>query len=325
MDNKEILQIIKKKIKKARIKSVLRFPRKLCLDMKDGVVTITINKESVQENMQKDDSAFEGWVLCIKAAMDDDKICWKFVLDWGEPQCLNNIDRQHYQRFLYRANKFDEIFGGDGGWFSIKDKRRLTALKIQYDINRRYCLNTSSTEDDKRLSELKKNTESALENYIIKNQKRLSSFKKICSAKLKRQLPVGVFKDSVSAKNTILPGKKSAIDIWGVNKDVLYIFELKDENNVKVGVLSEMFFYAMIISDEQNKKIWRDSTEGEEVRATDRIVAHLLTPRLHPFITEKVFNLINAAFNKKHKNITFGHIRFSIVDGRVINNFSLCN
>lgn len=320
MDKKELLKKIKENLRNSNI----RFPKGLDIHELNHTVAISM-QDGIVKNMQENSAAFEGWILCIKAAVDTNAANYKFILDWKEPVHPNKVDQQHYQRFLYRVFKFDELCGGDGGWFTVKDKHKLTTLKIRYNNDTRYFLNMPSSEDSERINDSKNNVENTLENYIVKNQSYLSSLKSICNAKLKRQLPVGVFKDDVCKENTILPRSKSAIDIWGVYKNALYLFELKAKNNNKVGALSELFFYAMIMHDVQNKNISRGIAKNDDVRCTNRIIAYILAPSRHPLITKRAFSVINNAFEKKNMKITFGHIKFVTKGNVVVDDFSICN
>jgi len=100
------------------VSSGIKFPRRLGISSDDNVITIKIDKVSVIKNMQDDSNAFEGWILCIKTALDTKNTKYKFVLDWDSPKIIKDVDRQHYQRFLYRVYKFHEIFGKGNSWRS---------------------------------------------------------------------------------------------------------------------------------------------------------------------------------------------------------------
>ncbi len=320
MDKKEILSKLKTILKKRDvISSGIKFPERLKLISDDDVITVKIDRLSVIKNMQNDSSAFEGWILCIKTVFDAEDVNYKFVLDWDSPEIIKDTDKQHYQRFLYRTYKFDEIFGGGNSWFKIKDKKKLSGLKVKYRKNEVYCLNMPSTVNDERVNDSTANPENVLENYIVKNQTSLLGLKAICNdVILERQLPVGLFKGKVSEATAIFPSKKSAIDIWGITGEDLYIFELKAKNNKKVGCISELFYYAMIMHDEQNRVFVRDSEEGRRVQKTSNIKAYILAPGIHPLITKKVIISMNKALKTKQKRITFGYIEFN----KKLSNFS---
>lgn len=113
MDKKEILCKMKTILKNREIISKgIKFPESLAISSTDNVIMVKIDREAVIKNMQDDSSAFEGWILCVKAAFDGYGENYRFVLDWDSPDIIKDTHKQHYQRFLYRAYKFDEIFGG---------------------------------------------------------------------------------------------------------------------------------------------------------------------------------------------------------------------
>ena len=168
-----------------------------------------------------------------------------------------------------------------------------------------------STPKEERVNSSTANPENVLENYIVENQASLQEFKAICNnVVFERQLPVGLFKDKVSIKTAIFPRGKSAIDIWGIQGEVLYVFELKAEVNKKVGCISELFCYAMIMHDEQEGVFVRDSEEGRRVKATSKLKAYILAPGIHPLITKEVLSLMNKAAEARQKRIEFGYIKF---------------
>jgi hypothetical protein len=108
---------------------------------------------------------------------------------------------------------------------------------------------------------------------------------------INNQYPVGVFNGKVSRETHVFTGGKSAIDLYSIAPgDSFNIFELKAENNVQVGIISELFFYASLIKDLSKGKFKSDFTE---IQGLKRVNAFFLTPRLHPLITAKVLDLLN--------------------------------
>jgi hypothetical protein len=96
------------------------------------------------------------------------------------------------------------------------------------------------------------------------------------------------------------------VDIWGVTSaKELVLFELKAPGNEKVGSISELFFYAMVLADEQKGVFFRTGREGEAIRTTAVLKAMILAPKLHPLITRAVFDLLNAPFKG---SIEFGYV-----------------
>ena len=73
MDKSEILAAIKKKVYYAEL------PSKMHVSVMDDTLHLIIDADGVLQNMQKDASAFEGWVFCIKSFIPT---ITDVVIDW---------------------------------------------------------------------------------------------------------------------------------------------------------------------------------------------------------------------------------------------------
>jgi len=302
MTNREIAQ----ELRTATGNTSLALTDLIRFEENQGVVDVFLSAIKVVENMQNNAAAFEGWLLGIKAIKPD----WKFRLCWDEPEEINS---GHYQRFLYRVKKFEKLFGGEKGWFSTAEESQsfLDSLRVREGGN--YVLNTPSSSSEDRINE-GGGKENIIENAIVKNQcKDLLDMFGI--DKLERQLPVGLFEGHKARNTAIFTGGKSAIDIWGIGKDKsMVIFELKAEGNKSVGVISELFFYAMVSKDEQNRVFSRhgEGGAGDQISTTSHIKAMILAPDIHPLINEDVFNLLNNPPNPLQDTdgkIEYGYIK----------------
>jgi hypothetical protein len=296
MDRDEILKELRAR---AEI-SNLALPKHLHLEEQNGVVTISLAAapRSVTANMQQDASAFEGWAIGLKAVVPE----WNFCLKWAEP---TNAADGHYQRFLYRVKKFSAYYSD---WFSVAQGCSTQALLIK--DNATYLLNAPSEMGSRRANDSVLHAENVIENKIITDgDSPLKHTFKIDP--LERQLPVGVFCGKVGKKTAIFTRGKSAVDIWGITSaNELVIFELKAPKNKKVGAISELFFYAMILADEQAGLLTREGPLGELLRKTTSLKALLLASAVHPLITNKVFDLLNAPFKQRvaaFPKIEFGY------------------
>ncbi|MCC7300156.1 MAG: hypothetical protein IT583_03655 [Verrucomicrobia bacterium] len=296
-------EILKELRERTKINN-LALPKHLQLEEQDGLVTLFLaTKEGsaprgVTANMQQDASAFEGWAVGLKAAVPE----WSFCLKWAAPK---NAADGHYQRFLYRAKKFSTYYSD---WFSIAPGCSTQALLIK--DHEKYLLNAPSEMGNGRTNDSTCNAENFIENKIIKDED--SPLKHAFKIdKLYRQLPVGVFCGKVEKKNAIFTRGKSAVDIWGItSEDALVVFELKAPRNEKVGAISELFFYAMVLADEQAGLLIRKKSPGELIRNTTSLKAMLLASAVHPLITNKVFDLLNAPFKRQDAvlpKIEFGY------------------
>lgn len=285
-----------------------------------NIVEIVL-KNGINANMQEDCAAFEGWAIVLKRWLKEfDKI----MLKWDD----SKKEDLHYKRFLYRVDKFSKIFNG---WFHVaRESKQLLDEVVDFDSNG-YVLNASGKVREKTIQPLRKTTK---ENYLEKQFLNVNEAGgKLAKAvgldieKIESQLPVGIFRGEVKAKpeNEVFPRRKSAVDLWGIGKDnkILYIFELKDIKNMKVGAISELFFYAMLMEDIQKGKIKFGKKSKcklkpeENIPATDKIKAYILAPKLHPLIDKEVFNMFNQAFIDKGRSVEFGHLKFGDKLGRI--------
>lgn len=199
----------------------------------------------VCENMQTDNAAFEGWAVALKVWMPER--IKKVRLSWDTPS-KGKEDNLHYHRFLYRCLNFKH----DYSWFEIAkaNEDEINAFQKKF-ISSKLVINTSSKEPDKKSSfensveyEFTDQKETAVRNQFI-GKYNLAIFN--------HQLPVGV-KDK---KEQFFPGGQSAIDLWGVDKtsSSAYIYELKyidsskRTKNIKVGIISELYFYSILLRD----------------------------------------------------------------------------
>lgn len=317
------LEVIRRMLKEncPKIRGI-NFPSGFTVETKnnDELVFIINKEKSVVSNMQTNESSFEGWILVFKTNIKKYKNS-KFSLKWKKP---SNVNDPHYQRFLYRVKKFSEIFSD---WFYIdhESEKMLQDSKIHFvnksDKNKPsiYILNTPSKERSNELSNPKvnfnKTSEHDLEVLFVTNYK-YGLCEKAELSSIYRQLPIGVFKEKVSKFTAIFTGQHSAIDIWGISNDkkTLSIFELKKPKNKAVGIVSELFFYSMVVKDilcerfkinpeDNNSKISDIIALKDALKHTRYIKAYFLVKEMHPLINMDVIELLNDANIKN--NISF--------------------
>ncbi len=269
-----------------------------------------LSSESINKNMQKDESAFESWIIIIKHWCPEIKI---ITLKWHHSS-NDNINELHYQRFLYRVEKFKQAFGD---WFNIDNSNQtcFNESKIQNNNNALY-LNYPESDRNRTSQTLKTEDDFELE---FCNKKNL--LLNICGIEyLYRQLPVGLFKNSVSKKNRIFPGGKASIDLWGFSENfkTFFIFELKKPKNNPLGIISELLFYSYIIIDLvkgnfkfEEKKLLEDSKDKyhfSKIKLVTNIKSFFLISSIHSLIDFEVIKLLNT--NKF--NINFEIINYKI-------------
>ncbi len=131
-----------------------------------------------------------------------------------------------------------------------------------------------------------------------------------------RQRPVGLFSEKVANDHRVFTGGASAIDLVGIHDRTIYIFELKKRDNISIGAISELLFYANVIRDAAGSGApfqFREakSAPGTTVGSSDivnckRIEAVLLheisvLPNydVHPLLDKTLFDTINEAATQK--------------------------
>lgn len=274
------------RLRKAISNNYIKIPENMEFELADSEKTcyISISPEGIISNMQDDIAAFEGWATVIYRWLNPESI----VLSWD----YADVDNGHYQRFLYRVIEFHKAYD----WFYVDKESEmfLGALKVKDSI--KYYVNTPIA--DRASTDIShKDSEAGLEMQIYKYPDALKQYTN--AVRIDRQLPVGLFETpEINEDEAIFTSKKSAIDLWGIDKDNnLLIFELKKAGNKKVGIISELFFYATFsayIRDGIFISKTINSFEG-------LIKAYFLAPELHPLIDSEVINILN----KNNSNISY--------------------
>ena len=311
------------------------------IDISDNKLTFKMTREATCSNMQTYEAAFESWlVFFVKLGVDNVCFQWEPIdrttlKNWLAMK--RNTDSRnkalHYNRFLYRVLKFNEVFGQDGSWFHIEE----TCLKAlndsefiqDYREGKLFYVNQPSAdrksnvdEDSSIISELDMTgSEAEYEKKFL--EKWIKSGK--CEI-VDRQLPVGLFKDEVLNDDTrVFPGGKGAIDLWTINRnnEAINIFELKCPGIRQIGIFSELFFYSMFILDVLNKKFVdgkpnKKSSGFLESNLVNRnpseICAHYLVTTMHPALdfcglgTEN--DMVNEAMRLKGIPVRFKLMKY---------------
>lgn len=265
-------------------------------------------------NMQADDAAFEGWALALHVHLNKNI---QLELDTnGEAVPAWDREKPHYNRFLYRLKKFDTLYS----WFSIGEKLG----KVVEDFGR-YLFESGVTFYNNIAGSAagirggrKKPSEAWVEATFEDNSDLLRAYSK----NLFRQLPVGLFAVAGKEKIGVFTGRKSAIDLWGLNDDAsgtqLAIYELKLQNK-QVGIISELMFYANYTYDMFVGKSFEHSQlpeRNEDFRGYEQLAnanitgirAYMLTDKLHPLITPNVLKEMNR--RSIHNALTYDALKY---------------
>jgi hypothetical protein len=283
----------------------------------DCDVIIEMSTKGLTGNMQTDTSAFEGWCfVLLRWTKHYRKICLK----WSEPRTTSSL---HYQRFLFRVDHMLKRYD----WFNIVDDSNEFLNKSIIKTSKEKLVLSAPNNECKKQNQIDiyspHMSEVKLEAHIYGKPNFLKDLLKMDV--IYRQFPVGVFRNKKSAETRIFPSGGAAIDLWGVNREEkqLFIFELKNSKNIKVGAISELFFYTVLLQDLIKespifyqvfpKKYFNDrGTEVDFKSISDMtsISAYLLAPALNRLIDHKVIKLMNDRKSlEDERTMKFGLIK----------------
>lgn len=347
----KILKILKDKHNNTNLK----LPREVSFEYSENEKSLSIGltKLAVSRNMQTDGSAFEGWALVLYEALhgNDELPVEKIELNWatpdnttwlsdtkkkgdGSPANKVGVNRFHYQRFLYRVERFAAKFSK---WFLFSPEKKKETMDnsdvlVKAKNGSKLFLNQikkAREANEKQLAAIENRElrEVILEMELASKGGRTARSEKFWRGFdlliLERQIPTALFFDSVTAHTRIFNGGASAIDLIGISKNLTTakIFELKLDNNAKVGILSELFFYTCVIEDlldgnfgfDENNKPHDSSIEfyNALIKCT-KIESHFLSPRnSHALLTENTMLILNEGFEKTRDKLV-ENVRFSI-------------
>jgi hypothetical protein len=293
----------------------VRLSENLAIEDADGVVSLTMDARFSGANMQQDAAAFETWALALKVAG-----ARKVILRWNDI----NQTGAHSCRFSYRVERFSQLFGA---WFkanplpSTEIPSQPNGADPQFFLNEESQPRSGGPDGASGAQTLDlRASEHDLELALAGDHPASATLKKVLGLKsVHRQLPVGVFKGRVAKSASVFTGGRSAIDLWGLGGDKgLFLFELKNARNKKLGALAELFFYSMVMHDLQRGVLGLGRTTAKAERPyhaitkTKTIDAYILAPNFHPLIEKKdaaVLKLFNEAFASSKIPIRFGLAR----------------
>lgn len=203
---------------------------------------VELSSDAVVRNMQTSASAFEGWSLALH------RWCEVNVeLHWEPPHVSASAnDEAHYQRFLYRVDRFASLFGGD--WFQVGSPELLERSRV-VGVSGPLYLNAPG---DKQSLQPKDKKEALLEDRLLRDVVFDQYFGFTAGRVKNRQVPVGLFstpKPTRSRDCMIFPGGSAAIDLVCLDACRLWVFELKAGGNIPVGTVSELLFYVSVMRD----------------------------------------------------------------------------
>lgn len=267
--------------------------------------TLFMSAAAVQANMQDDAAAFEGWAIVLMAWCGVRRV----VIDWAEP--AESGDR-HYQRFLYRLRHFEALLGPE----VVEVARRDRLVQCRVGNGAVATLNVAKGAVTAGMPS-RPGSEADLEKRLAgaNPAERGRLMAELGLERLDRQVPVGVFDGPPTRATAIFTIGKSAIDLVGLGKDgALWLLELKTESNIKVGALSELFFYSMVMLDARHGRIrFHDRPAGPratitpaDITAAPRVHARVLAEASHPLLSPAVFDILSAATAAQGWEVDYG-------------------
>lgn len=245
MDKKEILKRLQENLNDSNLK----LPRTINFAERDGAVTITLNKKAIgfdenPYNMQSDAAAFEGWALALYVHLLHEK--GTITLHAPVP-AYRKFDEKygHFYRFLYRVLRFSEQFP----WFRPAPELREVVTEFRKELESASFVNNFPKGEAGESGTLENAVEAQMSKQNDLLQKLASAVgQPIGENPIYRQLPVGLFRETVADKNRVFSGGKSAIDLWTCDGNRISVFELKAHNKM-IGMVTELFFYANYVYD----------------------------------------------------------------------------
>lgn len=335
----------------------LRYSHEIeCKEKGNGDINIYIKNTSA--NMQEDSSNFESIIISIWSVDRTRIITLRYKPYLGENDKGDNhrnekwsglkqyhyigengveyaeAARLHYMRFLYRVMKFRERYGRSGFNIDSSNVDEVNKFEKLYKDslkNGDLWITKPTTEGglkgyDEKTNKINYDDEIAenhLEKWFMlrswKNELPKQLVDVFGNNRLYDQLPCCMFIGEPRSSTRIF--NAGYFDLWGINdKDELCVFELKKSGNDKLGIISELFFYAMLMKDmkqavkdkyariQLNHRGFKDFKENKNENIVN---AYFLVPELHSFlekpgVKDNFLNILNEA----NDGIKFGLIYF---------------
>ncbi len=285
MNKEEIL----KRLKVEARNNYLRFPEGLDMESENGTLTITMTQKGLQDNMQTDHSAFEGWAIAIKAIAP--KLAEKVCIRWHGMGLGTGTTYNHYRRFLYRIARFEQSYE----WVEYMplDKQAVSDLKSVISELSQWVVNYPDSQPKTEASKGEARLERQLKNCLGKTNEHSD-----------HQLPVGLFYSEKNSNFERTPRQGSQIDLWTITGDTIAIYELKDYNNRKVGIISELMFYVNVMVDLVEDTLhFSDGAEKSKFRSFDVVYNAINSNSIHNIEGVFLTNDLHALLQSRHSEV----------------------
>jgi hypothetical protein len=264
----------------------------------DDTAQIHLTSAAIQANMQTNAAAFEGWALALKRWAGAKRV----GLFWPAVEPAKGKLAPHYERFLYRAQRFADLFpdwfwlDGDTTGSAALGSNGYRVLNVAGDrthLTDNLICEPGSWADEHQMECFLRQDPAFADHFGFRGGYRTD-----------QQFPVGLFRTPLPDGNgRIFPGGKGAIDLVCADGDRFWLFELKAGKNIPVGTISELIFYASVIRDAAlghfqfaPTRAAGNHVTGDDVLKAKEIVAVMLGDKLHPLLSDvALLKMLNDA------------------------------
>lgn len=270
-------------------------------------VIVELRADAVHRNMQENTAAFEGWCLALRYWCNAERITlkWQPPVPPADPMSALTVEQRHYQRFLYRVERFGSLFD----WFDVAMAQPFAHSRV---VNRATLyLNVAGTSAKGLPSHgatvSKRFPEHELECRLLEEDEFDRHFGFGKGSIKDRQFPVGLFSEpKPTTDSAIFPGGKGAIDLVCLDDRHFWLFELKAEKNIPIGTIAELLFYVSVMRDavlgkfkfdeSRSSKEARGKIKHAEIKHIKAITGVMLGHDLHPLLADSgLVQLLNDA------------------------------
>jgi len=294
---------------------ILYFPKDIEITHEPSFEVIKLYIKKSESNMQENAAAFEAWSLILKLRTSCKKLILSFkTIDVDNKMIFHNLSasQQHYMRFLYRLSKFQDQMSS---WFSVspESKHALYLFKEKFqEVTKVNNIPGSNS----RYNE-KKGDEHVIEKAFVK----IPSLRKKTGIafELFDQLPNGLFAKKVCKENKIF--NTGYFDLWGKDpvNQTFVLFELKEPENTKLGIISELFFYANfafdLLHERENITLNKSKNKYRNYQTfltlkNAQVKAYFLVNKLHSEFEKHQIDLLTML--NDHSPVSYGIINYTI-------------
>lgn len=264
----------------------------------NDVAEIHLTSAAIQANMQTNAAAFEGWALALKRWAGAKRV----GLFWPAVEPTKGKLPPHYERFLYRAQRFSDLFPE---WFWLNsDTSGSAALSSDGERVLNVAGDRTHLEDSHVCEPGTWADEHQMECFLRQDHSFADHFGFRNGYRTDQQFPVGLFRTpEPNGKERIFPGGKGAIDLVCADGERFWLFELKAGKNIPVGTISELIFYTSVIRDAAlghfkfaPTRAAGNHVTGDDVLRAREIVAVMLGDKLHPLLSDvALLKMLNEA------------------------------